>query len=135
MKHRMLTLVAVVALVLFGAISGMATDQPAAQDQPAAPAAGDKAAKPMKHHAMAAAASETLSGTLTAVDADKKLVVVNSSSGIPYDFMVSGATQIKVGGTKAKLADLSGATSKQATVTFMAEKKKGNIARSIEVTQ
>ena len=132
MKDRMLTLVAVLAVVLFGAISGMAQDQPAAQDQSAAPAAAK--AKP-KHHAMAAAASESLSGTLSAVDADKKLVVVNASNGVPYDFMVSGATKITVGGSKAKLADLSSDTNKQATVTFMAEKKRGNIARSIEVTQ
>lgn len=132
MKDRVLTLVAVLAVVLFGAISGMAQDQPAAQGQSAAPAAST--AKP-KHHAMAAAASETLSGTLSAVDADKKVVVVNASNGVPYDFTASGATKITVGGSKAKLADLSGNTGKQATVTFMAEKKKGNIARSIEVSQ
>jgi hypothetical protein len=129
MKEKTLTLVAVFALVLFGAISGTA------QDQPAAPAAADSAAKPMKHHAMAAAASETLSGTLTAVDAQKKVVVVSSSSGVPYDFMVGGGTKIMVGGSKAKLADLSSDTNKQATVKFMAEKKRGNMAQSIEVTQ
>lgn len=132
MKDRVLTLMAVLAVVLFGAISGMAQDQPAAQDQSAAPAASTTKAK---HHAMAAAASESVSGTLTTVDADKKLVVVNASNGVPYDFTASGATKITVGGTKAKLADLSGDTGKQATVTFMAEKKKGNIARSIEVSQ
>jgi hypothetical protein len=132
MKEKTLTLVAVLALVLFGAISGSAQDQPAAQS--AAPAAADNGAKPAKHHAMAAE-SETLSGTLTTVDADKKIVVVSGSNGVPYDFMVSGATRIKVGGNKAKLADLSGDTSKQATVTFMAEKKRGNMARTIEVTQ
>ncbi len=136
MKEKMVTLVAVLALVLFGAISGMAQDQPAAQDQSAAAPATGNATKPMKHHAMAmGGASETLSGTLSAVDADKKLVVVNGSNGVPYDFMVSGATKITVGGSKAKLADLSGDTSKQATVTFMAEKKRGNMARTIEVTQ
>ncbi len=133
MKEKMFTLLAVCALLIFGAISAVAQDAPAAQDQSAAaPAAAPKAAK---HHAMAAAASEELSGTLTTVDADKKLVVVNGSNGVPYDFTVSGATKITVGGSKAKLADLSGATSKQATVKFMAEKKRGNMARSIEITQ
>lgn len=132
MKDKLLTLMAVLAIVLFGAISVLAQDQPAAQDQSAATTASKP--KP-KHHAMAAAASETLSGTLSAVDADKKVVVVNGSNGVPYDFTVSGATKITVGGSKAKLADLSGNTNKQATVTFMAEKKRGNIARSIEVTQ
>jgi len=132
MKEKMLTLVAVFAIVLFGAISGVAQDPSAAQA--AAPATG-KATKPMKHHAMAAAASETVSGTITAVDTDKKIVVVSGSNGVPYDFTVGGATKITVGGSKGKLADLSGATNKQATVTFMAEKKRGDIAKSIEVTQ
>lgn len=132
MKHRVLTLMAVFAVVLFGAISGMAQDQPAAQDQSAATTAPKPKAK---HHAMAAASTESLSGTLSAVDADKKVVVVNGSNGVPYDFMVSGGTKITVAGSKAKLADLSSDTNKQATVTFMAEKKRGNIARSIEVTQ
>lgn len=138
MKNRMLTFVAVLALVLLGAISLMAQDQPAAAQDQSAPAASDNAAKPAapaKHHAMAAAASETVSGTLTMVDADKKLVVVSGSSGVPYDFMVTGATRIKVGANKAKLADLSSDTNKQATVMFMAEKKRGNVAKSIEVTE
>lgn len=133
MKNKVLTLVAVLAVVLFGAISGVTQDQPAAQDQSAATTS--KAQAKPKHHAMEAASRETLSGTLDAVDADKKLVVVKGSNGVPYDFTVSGATRITVGGSKAKLADLSSATNKQATVTFMAEKKRGNLARSIEVTQ
>jgi len=134
MKQKMLSLVAVFAVVLFGAISGVAQDQPAAQDQSAAtPAASSP--KPAKHHAMAAASTETLSGTLSVVDADKKLVVVNGSNGVPYNFMVTGGTKITVGGSKAKLADLSGDTNKQATVMFVAQKKRGNMAKSIEVTQ
>jgi hypothetical protein len=133
MKEKMLTLVAVFAVVLFGAISGVAQDQPAAQDQSAATPATSP--KPAKHHAMAAASTETLSGTLSTVDADKKLVVVSGSNGVPYDFMVTGGTKITVGGSKAKLADLSGNTNKQATVKFVAEKKHGNMAKSIEVTQ
>jgi len=133
MKEKMLTLVAVFAVVLFGAISGAAQDQPAAQDQSAATPA-TSSPKPAKHHAMAAS-TETLSGTLSVVDADKKLVVVNGSNGVPYNFVVSGGTKITVGGSKAKLADLSGNTNKQATVMFVAEKKRGNMAKSIEITQ
>lgn len=133
MKEKILTLVAVFALVLFGAISGVAQDQSAAAPAQTAPA--------KKHTGKHMAASnaqfggkQTVSGTVTSVDPDKKLVVLKDSNGIPFDFMVSGATKITSGGKRAKLADLSGDTNKQATVTFMAERK-GNMARSIEITQ
>jgi len=81
----------------------------------------------------AAVKPEMLSGTLQSVAADKKLVVVTGASGIPFNFKVTGATKIKVGGTKAKLADLSSATGKSVSVKFLAEKKAGNIAQSIDV--
>ena len=81
----------------------------------------------------AAVKPETLSGTLQSVAADKKLVLVTGASGIPFNFKVTGATKIKVGGTKAKLAALAGATGKSVSVKFLAAKKAGNIAQSIEV--
>ncbi len=81
----------------------------------------------------AAAKSETISGSLQAVDADKKLVIVTAAGGIPYSFKVTGATKITVGGSKAKLADLSSVTGKAASVKFRPEKRAGNIAQTIEV--
>jgi len=81
----------------------------------------------------AAMKAETLAGTLQMVVVDKKLVVVASSTGIPYNFKVTGATKIKVGGSKAKLAELSGATGKSVSVKFLSEKRAGNLAQSIEV--
>ena len=81
----------------------------------------------------AAVKPQTLSGTLQSVAADKKLVVVTGASGIPFNFKVTGATKIKAGGAKAKLADLAGATGKSVSVKFLAEKKAGNIAQLIEV--
>jgi hypothetical protein len=92
-------------------------EAPAAAEQPKAPAV-----KP-----------ETLSGTLQSVVADQKLVVVTAASGVPFNFKVTGATKIKCGGSKGKLADLSGATGKSVSVKFLPEKKAGNIAVSIEV--
>jgi len=91
-----------------------------------APAAAEKPKEAMVK-------AETLAGTLQTVLVDKKLIVVASSNGVPYNFVVSGATRIKVGGTKAKLADLAGATGKSVSVKFVPEKRAGNIAQSVEV--
>lgn len=77
---------------------------------------------------------ETLSGTISSVKSDDKLVVVTSSAGVPYDFKVTGATKIKIGDQKGKLDDLSGATNKQVSVAYLPTRT-GNVARSIEVSQ
>ena len=112
------------AIWLLGYV-GMAFAQDAAA-KPETPAAAEKPKA-------AAVKSQTLSGTLQSMSADKKLVVVTGASGIPFNFKATGATKIKVGGTKAKLADLANATGKSVSVKFLAEKKAGNIAQSIEV--
>jgi hypothetical protein len=123
MKKKVLMFVTLLALALFGAILAAAQDQPAAPDQ-AAPAA---AAKPAKMHHMAAAA-ETLSGTVSSVDADKHVLVVSGSDGVPYNFMFNKGTKIMSGGSKAAVADLQG---KQVSVSFVDMKKKGDWAKSV----
>jgi hypothetical protein len=134
MKNRISMLLTAFVLVLFGAITIMAQDQPAAQSQESsAPAATSTTKKHAKAGMSYAAKPETLSGTISSVDADKNLVVVSSSDGIPYDFTVSKGTKITAGGTKAKLGDLQ--SGKQVSVSFVAEKKRGDVARNIEVTQ
>ena len=85
--------------------------------------------------AQVTANAETLSGTLTIVDMEKKLVVLMTSDSVPYDFVVNAATKITVAGSKAKMEALSGQSSKRAFVTFTAMKRKGNIAKSIELTE
>ena len=108
--------------------------QDAGQQAPATASEAAPKAKTAKHHmASAAVAEETISGTISMVDTDKRIVVVTDSNGIPFNFAVNGRTKITVGGQKAKLADLSSSTSKQASVKFRAEKKAGDIATSIEV--
>jgi hypothetical protein len=133
MKNRISMLLTAFVLVLFGAITIMAQDQPAAQSQESSAPAATSTKKHAKAGASYAAKPETLSGTISSVDADKNLVVVSSSDGIPYDFTVSKGTKITAGGSKAKLGDLQ--SGKQVSVSFVAEKKRGNVARSIEVTQ
>lgn len=100
---------------------------PAAQGE--APKAESESAKPAKK--ASASKAETLTGTLTIVQADKKLIVVNDSSGVPFNFKVTG-TRITVNGQKAKLEDLSSQTNKQATVKYV-PMRSGNVAKSIDI--
>jgi hypothetical protein len=131
-KHLLLVVTLSMCTFLGGSI--LMAQSTADQSKPAATASEAKkpAAKAHRHAAMAAPA-ETLSGTISMVDADKHLVVVTDSNGVPFDITVTGRTKITVGGQKAKLADLSTATSKQASVTYRSEKTAGDIASSIEV--
>jgi hypothetical protein len=133
MKNRISGLLMALALVRLGAMTLMAQDQPATQAQQSSAPAASSTKKPAKGGESYAAKPETLSGTISSVDAEKKLVVVSSSDGIPYNFVVGKGTKITAGGSKAKLGDLQ--TGKQVSVSFVAEKKRGNMARSIEVTQ
>jgi hypothetical protein len=122
MKKTLFLLVACLMLSYAGTLSALAQEA----KTKAAPAAPEKAK-------VAAVKPQTLAGTLQMVVVEKKLLVVASSTGIPYDFNVTGATKITVGGIKAKLADLAGATGKSVSVKFLPEKKAGNIAQKVEV--
>jgi hypothetical protein len=122
MKKTLFLLVACLILSYVGILSALAQEAKTKE----APAAPEKAT-------MAAVKAETLAGTVQMVVVDKKLVVVASASGVPFDFTVTAATKITVGGKKAKLEDLAGATGKSVSVKFLAEKRAGDIAQSIEV--
>lgn len=76
---------------------------------------------------------ETLSGTVTLIDADQNLVVL-TSDGIPYNFKVTKATKIEVAGSQASFNDLVSQTQKEASVTFIA-RPTGNVAKSITVSR
>jgi hypothetical protein len=121
MKKVLFLLVASIILIYAGISPALAQD---AKKKTEAPAAAEKAKSP-------SVKAETLSGTL--VSADKKIAVVAAANGIPFNFTLTGGTRVKVGGNKAKLADLSGAAGKSVSVKFLAQKKAGNVAQSIEV--
>jgi len=112
---RTLWLALLAALVL---VQGFAVAQEQAAEAPAAPVALGKV--------------ETITGTVSMVVPDKGTIVVNSASGVPYNFKVNRATRIKIAGQKAKLADLQGQTGKAATVKFL-PLRTGNLARSVDV--
>jgi hypothetical protein len=76
---------------------------------------------------------ETLSGTISMIDADQNLVVLTSDN-VPYNFKVTKATKIEIGGSKATFNELVNQTQKEASVTFVA-RRDGNFARSISISE
>jgi len=124
MKKVMLT---VLTLVTFGLV---AVAPLVAQDQPAS-AGGEKTAKAAKSSESAgtwSSKAETVSGTISSVNSEKKTVAVEAN-GVSYSFKAVGA-KVMVGGKKAKSSDLQ--TGAQASVTFVATRA-GNTAKSITV--
>ena len=75
---------------------------------------------------------ETVSGEIMMVDPAARLVVVQDSSGTPFDMRVTTKTRIEQGGQKLTLKDLSDEANKRVFVRFIPEHR-GDIARSIQV--
>jgi ABC-type amino acid transport substrate-binding protein len=128
MKKSLLLMLAGLVLSFVAVSSTLAQEAGKPEEAPAEKKAA--AEKPKAELAKA----ETISGTLQMVAADKKIVVLADSAGTPFDFKVTGATRIKVGGKKAKLDDLASETNKAASVKFLPTRS-GNVAQSIEIGQ
>ena len=75
---------------------------------------------------------DTLSGKISMVDPDRKLVVVETPDGIPFDLVLTTRTRIKSGDRAITLKDLTGDTNKTVSVKFIPERR-GDVARSIEI--
>jgi len=65
---------------------------------------------------------------------EKKLLILKGPYGVPYNFKVTAATQIKIGEKKGSFDDLAGLINSGALVTFL-PLHEGNIALSIEIRQ
>lgn len=109
------------------AMAGQGTSQTQATTEQA------PAAKKMPVRHAARVQHLTLTGTLMMVDAQKRLVIVTDSYGVPFDLKVTRGTRIRVEGKRARLDDLSSETNKQVTVSFVEMGHAGNIARTIEI--
>ncbi|MDE3180859.1 MAG: hypothetical protein KGM47_14530 [Acidobacteriota bacterium] len=145
MKKLLLSLTILSLLLFLGGISVFA--QPALQAG-AAPQSTPSAAPAAKHHAHAAhkaagvnytakyaSGVQSLSGTISMVDAGQKVVVVADSDGTPFNFQVNKATKIEVGGKKGTLDELSDQTSKQVAVKYRDRLNAGLVASSIDVSE
>lgn len=75
---------------------------------------------------------ETLTGTIMMVDPAQHILVVQDSDGVPFDMVVTHATQIRSGNQRLKLAGLTSDVNKNVSLTFV-PKRRGDIARSIRL--
>jgi len=123
MKKLTMSVIAGVASTLLVAAPALAAAKPST---PAKPAAAKATA------ARSAWRPETISGTIAAVQPDKKLVVVKTSDGTPFDMVVTGKTRIMSGNQALTLKDLSQDRNKTVSVRFVPERG-GDVARSIRI--
>ncbi len=77
--------------------------------------------------------AETLSGSIMMVQPEKKILIVKSAAGVPYNFLVTPTTRITAQNQRLKLADLASRQDQRVTVRFVPTRR-GNIARSVELT-
>lgn len=78
--------------------------------------------------------AETLSGKITMVDPALRLVVVQDSSGVPFDMVVNGSTHIKSANGMLNLNNLQADLNRNVTIKFVPESR-GDIAEAINVSQ
>jgi hypothetical protein len=127
MKKPLLFLLGVLLVMFVAVLPALAQEAAPSKEKPA-----EEKAAPAEKPKAEAMKPETIAGTLQMVVTDKKIVVVADSTGTPFNFKVTGATRIKVGGKRAKLVELAGQTSKTVSVKFL-PLHTGNVAQSIEV--
>jgi hypothetical protein len=131
MKKSMLLLLSLLLLVFLGVTSVVAEEgeKLAGQVSQTVEKAGSR-----EKAKGGAAKLETISGTITAVHKENQLLILTSSSGIPYNFKLTRSSRIEIGGQKGKFDDLANQTGKQASVEFL-PLRGGNVARSVKVGQ
>jgi NADH dehydrogenase FAD-containing subunit len=122
MKNRIIIVLAAAALVSIPAtcVAASTTAGKAARTEQKAPRAMWKA--------------ETLSGKITMVDPARKLVVVQDSSGVPFDMVVSRSTHIKSASGTIGWNDLNSDLNRNASIQFVPERR-GDVAQTINVSQ
>lgn len=117
-----LTTLATAACALLLAVPAMAANQPAAKTNK----------QTTKTAVRSAWRPETLSGTIAMVDPARKLVVVTTPDGTPFDMVLTSGTRIKSGDQAITLNQLTGDTDKSVSVRFTPERR-GDVARSIQI--
>jgi hypothetical protein len=93
-----------------------------------------KAAKTAQKAPHARWPPETLSGKITMVDPARRLVVVQDSSGVPFDMVVSRSTRIKSASRTVNWNDLNSDLNRNASIKFVPERR-GDVAETINVSQ
>jgi hypothetical protein len=101
---------------------------------PAFAASNNSAAKTTnRHNAIRTTwAPQTVSGTIAMVDPARKLVVVQTASGVPFDLDVSRQTRIENGKQRVSLDGLIQDVNQNVTVKLIPERR-GDVAQWIRV--
>ncbi len=140
MRRIVLTLMVLSLLAFLGGASIFGHQATGGTGQQAAPPNTTHHA--VHHHAHHAAANpearyqagiHTLSGTITTVDSNSRLVIVTDSNGTPFDFVVSHLTRIDVNGKRGSLSGLVDQANQQVTVKYRDGLRRGLMARSIQL--
>ena len=69
-----------------------------------------------------------------ALDKEQRLIVLKEDGGVPFNFKVTPATKIEIGGRKAGFEDLETTTNAKISVTFV-PMRQGNVARKVRIEQ
>ena len=93
--------------------------------------------KPVARHSSRQAAraswsAQDLTGTIAMVDPAKRLLIVKTAGGIPYDVDITRHTQIRSGTERVSLTNLSNDVNQTVTVRFIPERR-GDIASRIRI--
>jgi hypothetical protein len=65
---------------------------------------------------------------------ERRLIILKADGGVPYNFRVTPATKIEIGGKKAAFEDLAAMASVSLSVTYV-PLRGGSFARKIQVEQ
>lgn len=113
-------------VALFPTCAGMA----ATIKEPVAPKTAPAPAAPYK----ATGQVETIRGSLIALLKEQRLIVLRGEGGVPYNFKVTPATKIEIGGKKAGFEDLDTIINASISITFV-PMRQGNLARKVQALQ
>lgn len=78
--------------------------------------------------------AQELTGTITIVDPARKLVVIQTAGGVPYDLDVTRETHIRNGNQHLSLTDLSQDMNRNVSVRLIPERR-GDVASWIRIGQ
>jgi hypothetical protein len=118
MKQQLVLLLAVAVCAPFAAVSAAAASKASTGAKPAV----TRSVWP----------PETISGKLAMVEPDRKLIVVRSPDGVPFDMVITPRTRIMSGNQAVTLQDLAKDQNKSVSIKFVPERR-GDVARSIRL--
>jgi hypothetical protein len=75
---------------------------------------------------------ETLSGKITMIDPAQRLVIIQTSDGVPFDMVVTPRTRIESGDRATAFKDLTQDINRNVSVSFIPERR-GDVATSIQI--